>query len=56
MAQKKYFDKMSDAKRALEERRKNSGSASLGVFKMHKGTRHAGKYAVCSYMEYLNTY
>ena len=55
MTRRKYFDKLSDAKRALEER-KREGRVDVGVYKMHRGTRHAGKYAVCSYMEYLNTY
>ena len=55
MAQKKYFKSRSDAFRELQERKK-AGRVDVGVYKMHKGTRHAGMYAVCSYMEYLNTY
>ena len=49
---KKYFNSKKEAHKALEERQ----NSSLQVFKMPKGSRHAGKYAVCSYIEYLNTY
>ena len=55
MARRKYYDKLSDAKRALATL-KQHGRVDVGVYKMHSGTRHAGMYAVCSYMEYLNTY
>lgn len=57
MTQKKYFKTKAEAVKACEERRKRFGaSADLHVFKMPKGSRHAGQFAVCSEMEYLNTY
>ena len=55
MRQKKYFDTLREAKKSLEERRASS-YGDLDIYKMPKGTRHAGKYAVCGHMEYLNTY
>lgn len=52
--EKKYYKTLSAARKALEERKKTR--TDVDIYKMHKGTRHAGMYAVCSYMEYLNTY
>lgn len=52
--EKKYFKKLSDAKKALAERKKTR--TDVDIYKMSKGTRHHGEYAVCSYMEWLNTY
>lgn len=53
MAQaKKYFKTRAGAKAELAKR----NNPALGVFKMSKGTRKAGWYAVCSEMEWLNTY
>lgn len=46
---KKYFTSRKEAMAAAKER-------NTECFKMPKGTRHAGKYAVCSRLEYLNTY
>lgn len=51
---KKYFKTLGEARKALAERKKER--TDVDIYKMHKGTRHAGMYAVCSYMEYLNTY
>ena len=56
MAQKKYFKTKREAQKELERRAKNGTSTSLGVFRMSKGTRHHGEYAVCTEMEWLNTY
>jgi len=52
---KKYFKTKKEAFEALEKRRK-SYLDGLRVFKMPKGTRHHGMYAVCTYLEYINTY
>ena len=52
--EKKYFKKLSDARKALAERKK--ARTDIDIYKMSKGTRHSGEYAVCSYMEWLNTY
>lgn len=49
---KKYYDTKKEAETACS----NMGDPSMRVWKMPKGTRHAGKYAVCSELEYLNTY
>ena len=53
---KKYFDNKNDAIKAASERNNGKGIEWYKVFKMPKGTRNHGKYAVCSEMEYLNTY
>ena len=50
---KKYFKTKKEALKACEERRKTN--PAIGVFKMSKGTRHHGEYAVCSEFEWLNT-
>lgn len=52
---KKYFETKREALDAMKER-DPYGLYGLRVFKMPKGSRKAGWYAVCSYMEYLNTY
>ena len=51
---KKYFKTKKEAQKALEERLVNN--PSLKIFKMPKGTRRHGEYAVCTDIEYLNTY
>lgn len=51
---KKYFDTKKEANRALNERL--TANPFLHVFRMSKGSRRAGKWAVCTEMEYLNTY
>lgn len=53
--EKKYFKNRPDALRAMRER-KSKGRVDIGVYKMPKGSRHAGMYAVCNYVEYLNSY
>lgn len=53
---KKYFKTLKEARKALAERTKGHADGWLGIHKMPKGTRHHGEYAVCSEMEYLNTY
>jgi len=52
---RKYFKTLAAARKACEERRKG-GDSLCGVYRMPKGSRHAGEYAVCDYLEYLNTY
>ena len=57
MRQRKYFKSRKEALKACEERNKTYGSGKeISVYKMPKGSRHSGQYAVCSYIEYLNTY
>lgn len=51
----KYFNAKQAAIKAKNERSKN-GERDLHVFKMPKGTRNSGKFAVCTEIEYLNTY
>lgn len=53
---KKYFDNRKDAIKAARERNAGKGVEWYKVFKMPKGTRNHSKYAVCSELEYLNTY
>ena len=52
---KKYFDTKRQAIAACKLY-ELQGDYGLGVYKMPKGSRHSGKYAVCSYIEYVNTY
>ena len=53
---KKYFNNKNEAIKAAHERNAGKGVEWYKVFKMPKGTRHHGQFAVCSEMEYLNTY
>lgn len=55
MRPKKYYTSKKEAIKACEERNKPYGNG-LEVFKMPKGTRHHGEYAVCTRLEYINTY
>lgn len=50
-ARKKYFN----TKKARETY-DPSHTNGLGIYKMSKGSKQSGKFAVCTYMEYLNTY
>ena len=52
---KKYFKTKAEAQRVCAERNKGKSIVWYHVFKMPKGTRHHGEFAVCSEMEYLNT-
>ena len=57
MRQRKYFKSRKEAIKVCEERNKTFGSGKeIRVYKMPKGSRHSGQYAVCDYIEYLNTY
>lgn len=51
---RKYFTSKKEAVSACEARR--ISNPCLRVWKMPKGSRHKGQYAVCSEVEYLNTY
>ena len=53
---KKYFKTRKEAQQVCAQRNERSNCNYFKVFKMPKGTRHHGEFAVCSYMEYLNTY
>ena len=53
---RKYFKTKSEARKALSERKRNDISCCDEIFKMPKDTRHAGQYAICSHIEFLNTY
>lgn len=52
---RKYFDSKKEAVKAKDIRTKQ-GYTGLHVFKMPKGSKRSGKYAVCTEIEYLNTY
>lgn len=54
-ALKKYYKTRKEANKVCEERNQRYGYV-YEVFRMPKGTRHHGEYAVCTYVEYLNTY
>lgn len=51
---KKYYKSRKEAINACNDRKRLD--PSLRVWRMPKGTRHHGEYAVCNEMEYLNTY
>jgi hypothetical protein len=53
---KKYFKSKAEAIKACRERNNGHSTGYYKVFKMSKGTRHHGEFAVCSEFEYLNTY
>lgn len=52
MRYKKYFKTRREANKYWEA----TQDCRLHVWKMPKGSRHAGLYAVCTEFEYLNTY
>lgn len=52
---KKFFKTKTEANKASKERWA-LGYYDQHVWKMPKGTRHHGEFAVCSELEYLNTY
>lgn len=51
---KKYFTSKKEANKAREERQKLN--PFLHVFRMPRGSRHAGQFAVMTEIEYLNAY
>ena len=53
---KKYFSTKKEALKVCAERNKEKSIEYYKVFKMSKGTRHHGEFAVCSEFEWLNTY
>lgn len=53
---KKYFKSKEEAMKVCAQRNHGKTIEWYKVFRMPKGTRHHGEYAVCSEMEYLNTY
>lgn len=53
---RRYFKSKAEAQKAPCERKCNNLSCCDEIFKMPKGTRNAGQYAVCSHIEFLNTY
>ena len=57
---KKYFDTKAQATKALSDRKAKDPNGfstyGLNVYKMPKGTRNAGKFAVCTHLEWVNTY
>jgi hypothetical protein len=53
---RKYYKILAEARKACDERNAREGYASCGVYRMPKGSRKAGWYAVCSYIEFINTY
>ena len=54
MRERKYFKSRKEALKACDERNKTHGNG-IEVFKMPKGSRHIGQYAVCTFIEYLNS-
>lgn len=52
---KKYYPTLKEARKERDARNKVHGEM-YHVYRMPKGTRHHGQYAVCSEIEYLNTY
>ena len=51
---KKYFPTLKEARKERDARNKRMDI--YHVYKMPKGTRHHNQYAVCTEIEYLNTY
>lgn len=55
MKRKKYFKSKKEALNALNQYNEK-GFYGLHVYKMPKGTRKAGWYAVCTEIDFFNTY
>lgn len=53
---KKYFTSRNEANKERERRLKLNPFSNIHVYKMPKGSRRAGYYAVCTELDYLNTY
>lgn len=53
---RKYFKSKTEARKALTERKSKDCFCDDEIFKMPKGTRRAGQYAVCTHLDFLNTY
>lgn len=53
---RKYFTTRKEANKERGRRLKLDPFSGIHVWKMPKGSRRAGYYAVCSEIEYLNTY
>lgn len=56
MKYKKYHKTAAAARKFLDAWRVLHPSCGFGIYRMLKGSRHPGMYAVCSYIEWLNTY
>lgn len=53
---RKYFKSKSEANKARTARNEEKHTDMYHVYRMPKGSRKAGWYAVCTYIEYVNTY
>ena len=53
---RKYFKNKKEAIQTCKERNTEERTSRYKVFKMSKGTRHHGEFAVCTELEWLNTY
>ena len=54
---RKYFKRKEEAIEYCNTLHKKAVKYALyHVYKMPKGTRHHGEFAVCEYTEFLNTY
>ena len=53
---RKYYKTRKEALLACSERNERERTTRYKVFKMSKGTRHHGEFAVCTEIEWLNTY
>ena len=53
---KKYFKTKKEAIEVAKERRKINNTYTIQGFKKPKCTRHHGMYAVCTYLDFINTY
>jgi hypothetical protein len=51
---KKYFTSKGEANKE-RVKRDPTGCYGIHVYRMPKGSRNAGKFAVCTELEYLNT-
>lgn len=49
-----YFTSRAEAIKVRDERNARMGTQYYGVFRMPKGSRNVGKYAVCTDIMYLN--
>lgn len=52
----KYFKTLSAARKACDQRNSAEYTTLYHVYRMPKGSRHHGEFAVCTFLDYINTY
>lgn len=53
---RKYFKSKAEANKFRDLYNEQENTTLYNVYRMPRGSRHPGMYAVCSFLEYVNTY